>query len=221
MSQDFSPPRILLPSRRYGGYIFDLDGTLVDSMPLHFRAWQTALRTAGAPDDIFPWSEFFAHGGMAAVDIVRDLNRKFALHLPPQQTADSKRTCYATLSEQEVLPVIPETLALVHALRAEHIPYAIGTGSTLSGALQTLRAARIDALFPIIVTPDDVPRGKPAPDIFLKAAERMGVPPSECVVFEDAAPGLRAAAAAGMTAVAIPPSPPPITSVPRKQNAQW
>ncbi len=212
MSSECPTPRILLPSRRYGGYIFDLDGTLVDSMPLHFRAWQTALCAAGAPPDIFPWHVFLAHGGMAAVDIVRDLNRTFSLRLPPQQTADNKRTIYAALSERESLPTIPETLALVHSLRSEHIPYAIGTGSTLSGALQTLRAARIDSLFPIIVTPDDVPHGKPAPDIFLKAAERMGVAPADCVVFEDAAPGLRAAAAAGMTAVAVPPSPEPIRS---------
>ncbi len=195
---DTPSPRFRIPEQTFAGYIFDLDGTLVDSMPLHYRAWRQALRDAGASEDVFRWQEFLAHGGMAAVDIVRDLNSKYEMNMLPQQVAQHKRDIYAELLEREELPTIPETIALVRDLRSRGIPYAIGTGSALAGALQTLRAAHIDDLFPIIVTPEDVPHGKPAPDIFLKAAELMGVPPSECIVFEDAEPGLRAAAAAKM-----------------------
>lgn len=203
---DNHTPRVILPEHTFGGYIFDLDGTLVDSMPLHFRAWRTALRQYGAPSHVFRWAEFNAHGGMAAADIVQDLNHTYGLHMPPAEVAAEKRALYARFVETEQLPTIRETVDLVRSLRARGIPYAIGTGSALPGALSTLRAAGIEELFSLIITPDDVAHGKPAPDIFLLAAERMGVPAAECVVFEDAEPGLLAAAAAGMQSVRVLPA---------------
>ncbi len=197
--------RVTLPDRTFGGYIFDLDGTLVDSMPTHYKAWRWALQKNGAPHEVFLWDEFVSHGGMAAPDIVADLNRTYGLHMKPQTVATQKRERYDYLLETETLPVIPETVGLVRQLQADGIPYAIGTGSAIAGARATLRSAGIGDLFSIIVTPDDVPpgRGKPEPDIFLLAAERMGVAPAECVVFEDAEPGIRAAQAAGMAHVRV------------------
>ena len=197
--------RVCIPETIYGGYIFDLDGTLVDSMPTHHRAWLHALRNHGAPQHAFLWDEFVAHGGMAAPDIVADLNRLYGLNMDPETVAAEKRARYDYLLETETLPIIPETVGLVKKLRQQGIPYAIGTGSVRHGALNTMRSAGIDELFDIIVTPDDVPpgRGKPCPDIFLLAAEKMGVPASQCVVFEDAQPGLDAAAAAGMASVKV------------------
>jgi len=197
--------RVTLPSRTYGGYIFDLDGTLADSMETHYRAWRWALQQNGAPPHVFMWDEFKAHGGMAAPDIVSTLNRAYGLHLEPGATSEMKRLRYAHLLETGHLPVIPETVGLVRSLKERGIPYAIGTGSMPAGAHATLRSAGIENLFAIIVTPEDVApgRGKPAPDIFLLAAKKMGVPPAECVVFEDAEPGLKAAEAAGMASVRV------------------
>lgn len=200
-----SAPRVILPERVFSGYIFDLDGTLVDSMPLHYRAWRQALKQYGAPEHVFRWKEFNAHGGMAAHDIVEDLNATYSLYMPPREVAQQKRLIYAHLVETERLPIIPETVNLVRSLRERHIPYAIGTGSALPGALSTLRSAGIEELFSLIITPEDVAHGKPAPDIFLLAASRMGVPPTDCVVFEDAEPGLQAAGAAQMHAVRVRP----------------
>lgn len=204
-------PRVILPDRLYGGYIFDLDGTLVDSMGAHYRAWRQALQQNGAPYEAFLWQEFIAHGGMSAPDIVERLNRRYGLRMDPLRTADMKRERYAHLLHTEKLPVIPETLGLVKKLRDLGIPYAIGTGSIPSGAKATLESAGIEDLFRIIVTPQDVEpgRGKPEPDIFLLAAQRMGVPPRDCIVFEDAEPGLRAAAAAGMASVRVGQAAPP------------
>lgn len=203
-----STPRVQIPSQTYDGYIFDLDGTLVDSMATHYRAWRQALQENGAPHEAFLWDEFIAHGGMAAPDIVEDLNRKYGLHMDAERTATRKRACYDHLLETQKLPVINETVALVRRLQAAGIPHAIGTGSVRHGALATLRSAGIDDLFDIIVTPDDVPpgHGKPMPDIFLLCAERMGVDPARCVVFEDAEPGIRAAAAGGMDHVRVGPA---------------
>ncbi len=195
--------RVILPTRRYAGYIFDLDGTLVDSMATHHRAWRWALARHGAPPEAFLWDEFVAHGGLAAPDIVGDLNSKYGLAMPPDTVAEEKRARYAYLLETERLPIISETVDLVRELQAARIPYAIGTGSMPEGALATLRSAGIDGLFPIMVTPGDVEHGKPAPDIFLLCAARMGVLPTECVVFEDAEPGIRAAQAAGMAVVRV------------------
>lgn len=205
-------PRVVLPSRVFGGYIFDLDGTLVDSMATHYRAWRMALQRNGAPFHAFLWQEFTAHGGMAAPDIVADLNARYGLTMDPETVAEEKRSLYAHLLATEQLPVIPETVALVRRLKEQGIPYAIGTGSMPAGADATLRSAGIAELFPIRVHPDDVPpgRGKPQPDIFLLCAERMGVPPQECVVFEDAEPGIRAARAAGMAYVRVAPAPLPV-----------
>ncbi len=197
--------RVTLPERLYAGYIFDLDGTLVDSMPVHYRAWRWALQKHGAPRHVFLWEEFVAHGGMAAPDIVADLNEKYDLQMNADLVADEKRERYAWLLVNETLPVIPETVGLVRLLREQGIPYAIGTGSMPSGAIETLQSAGIADLFPIMVTPADVPPGfgKPRPDIFLLCAEQMGVNPQECVVFEDAEPGIQAAMAGGMDYVRV------------------
>lgn len=197
--------RVTLPEKEYAGYIFDLDGTLVDSMPTHFAAWRWALKKHGAPHEVFQWEEFVAHGGMAAPDIVADLNRKYGLQMEPEVVAEEKRNRYGWMLVNETLPVIPETMALVRKLRERGIPYAIGTGSMPVGAMETLNAAGVVDLFTTMVTPADVPPGygKPRPDIFLICAERMGVNPADCVVFEDAEPGIQAAIAGGMDYVRV------------------
>ena len=202
--------RVTLPDKIYAGYIFDLDGTLVDSMPVHYKAWRWALQKYGAPHEVFQWAEFVAHGGMAAPDIVADLNAEYGLNMEPELVAEEKRNRYAWLLLNEKLPVIPETINLVRHLRDQGIPYAIGTGSMPAGALETLQSAGVAELFSIMVTPADVPPGygKPRPDIFLLCAERMGVPADACVVFEDAEPGIQAAIAGGMDYVRVGECPP-------------
>lgn len=202
--------RVTLPGKEYAGYIFDLDGTLVDSMPTHYKAWRWALKKHGAPHEVFQWEEFVAHGGMAAPDIVADLNATYGLSMEPETVAEEKRNRYAWLLLNETLPVIPETVNLVKRLNEQGIPYAIGTGSMPAGASDTLRSAGIADLFSVMVTPADVPPGfgKPRPDIFLLCAQRMGVEPGQCVVFEDAEPGIQAAIAGGMDYVRVGECPP-------------
>lgn len=202
--------RVCLPAKVYSGYIFDLDGTLVDSMPVHYKAWRWALREHGAPEHVFRWHEFVAHGGMAAPDIVADLNSVYGLNMEPETVAEDKRNRYAWLLLNEQLPVIQETIQLVRQLKEQGIPYAIGTGSMPSGAMETLQSAGVADLFSIMVTPADVPPGfgKPRPDIFLLCAEKMGVNPRECVVFEDAEPGIQAALAGEMDYVRVAECPP-------------
>ncbi len=192
--------RVEMPSKCYGGYIFDLDGTLVDSMELHYKAWREALAANGAPYEVFLAEEFVSYGGCAATDIVAALNKRYDLKMSSRAVATQKREIYMRLLDSGSLSPIDEVIELVLSLQLKGIPYAIGTGSALPGALATLNSAGLDGNFPIIVTPEDVGprRGKPEPDIFLSCALRMGVAPENCIVFEDAQPGVVAAVAAGM-----------------------
>lgn len=206
------PPRVTIPSRQYAGYIFDLDGTLVDSMAAHYRAWRRALNRSGAPREAFRWEEFTAHGGRSAQDVVASVNATYKLNLDTTAVSALKRRCYLEIIAGETLPVVEETVAWVHHLREQGIPYGIGTGSLLPGARATLKAAGINDLFPLVVTPDDVAHGKPAPDMFLKVAGLLGIDPHDCLVFEDAEPGFAAARAANMDYARV--LPPPMTAPP-------
>lgn len=193
--------RVDLPEKKYEGYIFDLDGTLVDSMPLHYKAWRQALARAGAPESVFREDEFYSCGGKSANDVVGFLNERYGLVMDAESTATDKRRIYLELLEEEGMQPIPEVLEFVRSLG--DAPKAIATGSAIPGASRTLAAAGLTGLFDTILTPEDVEHGKPAPDMFLLAARRLGADPSRCVVFEDAVPGITAAAAAGMDCVRV------------------
>lgn len=193
--------RVDLPVKRYEGYIFDLDGTLVDSMPLHYKAWRLALARAGASADVFMEDEFYSCGGKSANDVVGFLNSRYGLVMDTEATAADKRRIYLELLEKEGMSPITEVIEFVHSLG--NAPKAIATGSAIPGARRTLEAAGLEDLFDVILTPEDVEHGKPAPDMFLLAAERLGAAPDRCVVFEDAVPGITAAAAAGMDCVLV------------------
>ncbi len=193
--------RVDLPEKKYDGYIFDLDGTLVDSMPLHYKAWRMALARAGAPADVFLEDEFYSCGGKSANDVVSFLNERYGLVMDAAATATDKRRIYLELLETEGMQPIEEVMDFVYSLG--DAPKAIATGSAMPGAVSTLKSAGLLGVFSVILTPDDVEHGKPAPDMFLLAAQRLGVNPANCVVFEDAVPGITAAAAAGMDCVRV------------------
>jgi HAD superfamily hydrolase (TIGR01509 family) len=187
------------PKRDYGGYIFDCDGTLADSMPLHHEAWRAALSAHGAHFE-FDWSLFTRRAGMTIEATVEELNVEFGTSLDPVSVAERQRAEY-----EARIPSVRPLAPVVEFLReiAGRRPVSVASGSTFLHVQRTLAAIGVLELVPIIVTAADVPRGKPFPDLFLLAAERMGVPPEQCVVFEDAELGLLAAERAGMDAVRV------------------
>ncbi|MDR2673822.1 MAG: HAD-IA family hydrolase [Opitutaceae bacterium] len=191
-----------IPSEDFAGYIFDLDGTLVDTMPLHYRAWDAALRHFGMPGKLDE-ELFYSFGGMPTPEVAARFARHYGLTLDPDEVFRRKEGLFLTLMP-EVRRIAPVADFAVRAAKTR--PVAIATGGLREVAIPALAAARLDDVFKIIITPAEVApgRGKPAPDMFLLAAERMGVPPEKCLVFEDAAPGIRAAAAAGMKVVRVP-----------------
>jgi HAD superfamily hydrolase (TIGR01509 family) len=192
---------LTLPSRDFGGYIFDCDGTLVDSMPLHFVAWTESLRRHNAPFD-FSEERFYSLAGVREQDTVKLLNAEYGTDIDPESVAVVKAAIFHE-SIPEVQPV-HEVARIARELHATGKPISIASGSEEETVRGCLTATGLIDLFDIIITPKLVAKGKPAPDMFLLAAQRMGVSPTDCLVFEDGKSGLDAAAAAGMEAVFIP-----------------
>ncbi len=179
------------------GLIFDCDGTLADTMPLHWRAWQVI---AARYSIRFPQDRFYSLGGVPSRDILKLLAAEQGLGFDHLAVAREK--------EAEYLPLIAQVEpinAVVGVARANYgkLPMAVASGGTRHAITQVLEHLGIKHLFQAIVTSEEVERQKPAPDIFLEAARRIGVPPQFCRAYEDTDLGLEAIRAAGMEAVDV------------------
>ena len=177
--------------------IFDCDGTLADTMPLHWRAWQiiAARHRLHLAED-----RFYALGGVPSRDILRMLSREQGIALDPLAVAHEKESEYLPLIAQ-VEPI--NTVVGVARENYGKIPMAVASGGIRKIIEQVLGHLAIRNLFNVIVTSEDVVHQKPAPDIFLEAARRLGVPPRFCRAYEDTDLGLQAIRAAGMEAVDV------------------
>ncbi len=180
------------------GLIFDLDGTLLDTMAVHYHAWLTALAETNIT---FTESRFYALAGTPTEKIASIL---CAEHGHPDATA------IAHAKEQHFLARLPETKPVqpVVALARRELgrrQLAVASGGARSVVMRELALIGMENFFPVVVCADDVRHGKPAPDTFLEAARRMGLMPRHCAVYEDAELGFQAAHAAGMYAVDVRP----------------
>jgi beta-phosphoglucomutase family hydrolase len=188
-----------IPRDSFDGVIFDCDGTLADTMPLHFQAWCETLDGTGAA---MSEALFYELGGVPTEEIARILNERYGYDLPVAEIAASKEARY-----EELLPQcrpVARVVGLVRDYRGTY-PLAVASGGLRRLVLKTLDALGIRDCFAVVLTAEDVPRGKPAPDLFLAAAEQMGVRPERCLVYEDSDLGLEAARRAGMHAVDVRP----------------
>ena len=181
------------------GLIFDCDGTIADTMPMHYRAWSAAF---AEHNHTFPESMFYGFAGMPTIRIIQTLNEKHGYTLPVQATASRKEQLFEEMIH-EVLPIKP-VVALVYKYEGK-MPMAVASGGTYKLVSKTLAALNLLDKFQAVVTADDVKHGKPAPDIFLEAARRLNVPATDCAAFEDGEMGLQSARAAGMYVVDVRP----------------
>ena len=179
------------------GLIFDCDGTLADTMPLHWHAWQMVTRRY---DLQFPEDRFYALGGVPSRDILKMLAQEQGRSLDHIAVAHEKEDAYLPLMG-EVEPIH----AVVEIARSNFgkIPLAVASGGTQAIIVQVLEHLKILHLFQAVVTSEMVKKQKPAPDIFLEAARRIGVDPKFCRAYEDTDLGLQAIRAAGMDAVDV------------------
>lgn len=180
--------------------VFDLDGTLVDNMALHAAAFAEFMTRRGLPP--LDETQRARLDGKRNTDIFPDL---FGRELPREElvsVSEEKESVYRTLSRGRLSP-LAGLERLLEILAANGIPVAVATSGPAENVRHTLAQLGLAARITMIVRGDEVPRGKPHPDIFLAAAARLGVPPAECVAFEDAPAGVAAARAAGMVCVAL------------------
>ncbi len=189
-----------IPHGDFAGYIFDCDGTLVDTMPLHYRAWNLAMQRCGLRGEL---SEelFYSLGGVPTRRVAELMGAHYGLTLDPDRVFVEKEEIFIEL--QHDLRVIEPVAAFAREI-AKRAPVSVASGGPKPIVRDTLARTGLLELFPIVVTPEDVKHGKPAPDLFLLAAEKMGVAAGRCLVFEDAQPGVEAAKAAGMQWVFVP-----------------
>jgi HAD superfamily hydrolase (TIGR01509 family) len=197
---------ITFDSSKYDGYIFDCDGTLADTMPLHYQAWsETLALKLGRPSD-FTESMFYRFGGMPAREIVQRLNLDYGYGLDPDTFAHEKEMRFV-----ELLPgigPIPEVIEVLDKLPRD-AKIAVASGGLTDIVRDTLLFLKLKVgpaeKIKFLVGSDQVKHGKPNPELFLRAAELLDVEPKRCLVFEDAEPGFAAARAAGMDFIDVRP----------------
>jgi beta-phosphoglucomutase-like phosphatase (HAD superfamily) len=182
-----------------GALIFDCDGTLADTMPLHYLAWREALDALGLTE-IFPEPQFYALGGVPASEVLEVLKADHALLFDIPTLTEAKEAAFGRLVPRAtpLVPVIDEARRFLNK-----IPMAVASGGQRELVEGTLTRLGIREWFSVVVGSQDTKFGKPAPDLFLLAAARLGVEPERCVVYEDAPAGLEAARRAGMRAVDV------------------
>jgi HAD superfamily hydrolase (TIGR01509 family) len=191
--------KLKLPEGVFKAYLFDCDGTVADSMPLHYQAWKKAL---GEWNCEFDQKLFYEWGGMPVAEIISTLNQRDGLKMPVEVVAHRKEKLYFDLLPE--LQAVPEVLEHIEAGHGR-IPFGVVSGSTRESVTASLVALNLLDRFATMVCAGDYIKSKPDPEAFLLAAARLGVAPEFCLVFEDTEMGIQAATAAGMASVKVPP----------------
>jgi HAD superfamily hydrolase (TIGR01509 family) len=191
--------RLALPTGSFKAYLFDCDGTIADSMPLHYIAWSKALAEWNCE---FSEDLFYAWGGMPVAKIIATLNQKYGLSMPVEDVSRRKEGYY--LENLSRLKAVPEVMEHIEASHGR-IPLAVVSGSTRESVTASLQTLNILDRFDTMVCAGDYQRSKPDPEAFLIAAARLGIAAESCLVFEDTDMGIQAATAAGMASVKVPP----------------
>jgi len=190
--------KLKIPDGQFGAYLFDCDGTVADSMPLHYLAWKQALGEWGCE---FPEKLFYEWGGMPVAEIISTLNRQQGLKMPVEEVAGRKESLYYELLPH--LQAVPEVLEHIQAKHGQ-IPFGVVSGSTRESVKASLKMLNLLDRFATMVCAGEYAKSKPDPEAFLKAAGNLRVAPEACLVFEDTDMGIQAAKAAGMAWVRVP-----------------
>ena len=189
--------KLQIPAGKFRAYLFDCDGTIVDSMPLHYRAWSKSLAEWNC---VYEENLFYSWGGRPIREIITLLNQRQGLDMPVEEVAERKEALY-----HELLPELEGIAEVIEHIEAQHgkISFAVVSGSLRNSVEASLNALNLLGKFDVLVCAEDYRNGKPAPDCFLLAAEKLGVAPADCLVFEDTDLGIEAATAAGMASVKV------------------
>jgi HAD superfamily hydrolase (TIGR01549 family) len=181
-----------MPTKDYEALIFDCDGTLTDSMPVHFVAWHRTMSRYGIR---FPEERFYSLGGMPTDKIIRMLANEQEISVDAHKAAIAKEDSFL-----ELLHLLEPIQRVVDVARHFHkkLPMVVASGGFREVIKKQITQIGCDGLFDDIVAAEDTVRHKPEPDVFLEAARRVGANPSRCLVYEDSDLGIQAARSAGM-----------------------
>lgn len=184
-------------STNYAALVFDFDGTLVDSLPAHLKSWQVTMLEYGVDMTV---EDFHPYRGISPWEICSSLAKEYKLDIDIEDVTRQKARRYL-----EYLDMVTVYEPILEIVRNHHgvIPMAVATGNYRWVAEQTLQAKQILHYFDVVISSREVKKDKPAPDVFLEAAQRMGVSPVKCCAFEDTDIGEQAARSAGMDVVRI------------------
>ncbi|MGK9477202.1 HAD family hydrolase [Melioribacter sp. OK-6-Me] len=185
------------PDPKAKALLFDCDGTLVDSMPLHLKAWEYAINLFGYE---FDYNFFFSKRGMPSEEIIKLYNNYFGTDIDPEKIVNVKNEFFKRYADS-IKPIAP--VASIVYEYYNKLPMAVVSGGSKENVMQSLAVTGLDKYFDLIVTADDNLKHKPAPDMFLYAAEKLKTEPEYCVVYEDGDFGVEAAKKAGMMIVDI------------------
>lgn len=193
---EFTPPE-----KQYGGYLFDCDGTLADTMPLYYQVWKETIGALAPVVDYSP-EFFYSMGGMSVADTIININKLYGTDIVIEDADRLKEEAVKRVFQQ-VQPIQP-LVDYAHACLDAGHPVAVVSGSPREEVDKTLHTIGLLERIPIRVCQGEVTRGKPAPDPYLQAATLLGVEPTTCIVLEDADLGVQSAIAAGMDWIKIP-----------------
>ena len=182
------------------GVIFDMDGLMIDSEFLHLQAYNYVLEPMGyhLSDE-----DNQKYVGISDEDVTKDIVERFSLSITPEELNRKKEQAYKTILSENV-KAQPGLTELLENLKKSDYKLAVASGSHKEEIDIVLEKLRLSEYYDIIVSADEVQNGKPEPDIFLLTSKRLGIPPEECLVLEDASHGVVAAKKAGMYCYAIP-----------------
>ncbi|MBK25716.1 MAG: hypothetical protein CME70_17085 [Halobacteriovorax sp.] len=181
----------------FDGLIFDLDGTLINSMPIHNKAWIDTLAKHGLETTE---KELMTYAGIASVMIVDRLNQKYGLELHPQEISDEKELIFKERFNEVTLA--KEVLEIAIKFKS-HKKISIVTGGERETVSMVLDKFEMREHFPVVICAEDTKRGKDTVEPFLLAAQKMGVEPSKCLFFDDGDAGLNGALKAGMEVLKV------------------
>ena len=200
----------------FGAVLFDLDGVIIDTTELHHRVWDTFARARGY---VPSRDELLGTHGRRAEETLRLWFGEALSDGEVNELALERDTLFNRLLATEPVTAIPGLRDFLGDLRRAGVPWAIGTSAVPMNAELSLSRLGLRELFDVMVTAADVARSKPDPEVYLKAAAALGVPPAACLVIEDAVLGIRAARAAGAKCLALTTTFPP--DVLRREGPDW
>lgn len=180
--------------------IFDLDGTLIDSEPNYFEADHKLLKEYGIELDLEMKKKYV---GMSTQEMLEDLSRKYSFSDSIEVLAAKKNRYYMDIARSKTT-VFPEMNKFLHLIKEHGYATALASGSSPEIIEEILSITQLSSLFDVVLSSEEVEKGKPEPDVFLESARRLNIRPEHCLVMEDSQYGVEAAKRASMVCVAIP-----------------